>query len=360
MDKVQNIDENSIKKALNRLRESQPDANQTKASLFNLIIYVHDPNRLAYFKQILDKISDQFPCRIIFIQRDDNQQNTLKAEVAVEVKGVSDQLSIKAGGEGLKRVPFLIYPHLIPDLPIYLFWSPDLTKDTAILPHIKQFATRIIIDSENTNDLQNFCRSILNQLQISSRDVVDMNWFRISGWKQILARAFDSKDRVDLLQQATYVRIAYNHQPDPSISQPKTQAIYLQAWLASCLGWKFVKIYCTGEKTVLQYEGSSPVEVCLEPKIRNEIPNEEILEFEISDPQHYECLFFRKNITEISVKASNQYKCLLPFIMLLPSLQSGKSFMQEVFYQRISEQYSKTLKMISLIPSQYEPEKKDA
>ena len=350
MNKVEEIDSNSIKASLNRLRESQPDANQTKAALFNLIIYVHDPDRLPYFRKIVSMVLEQFPCRIIFIQRDaSNRQSTLQVDVMVATRGNSDQLSIKASGEGLNRVPFLIYPHLIADLPIYLFWSPDLIKDTAILPHIKQFATRIIIDSENTDDLQSFCQSILKQLESTSRNIVDMNWFRIGGWRQIIARTFDSEDRIDLLKKATHVKIAYNHLPDPEATQPKTQAIYLQAWLASCLHWKFKKLESDDGKLVFHYlVNSSSIQIHLEPQTRKDLPNEEIIAFEISDPQNYDCLFFRKNATEITVKASNQYQCLLPFTLLLPTLQSGRSFMQEVFYQRISDQYPEVLKMISL------------
>jgi glucose-6-phosphate dehydrogenase assembly protein OpcA len=350
MDTIE-IDSNKIKAELNRLRESQPDSNQTKASLFNLIIYVHDANRLDYFKKIINMVLEQFPCRIIFIQRDPaTQQSTLQVEALQGTSGISDQLSIKASGEGLDRVPFLIYPHLFPDIPIYLFWSPDLTKDTAILPHIKKYATRIIIDSENTDDLQGFCLSILKQLESTSSNIVDMNWFRIAGWKQIISRAFDSKDRIDLLGKASAIKIIYNYLPKLNASQPKTQAVYLQAWLAASLNWKFIKLESYNDKTVLHYSNLFPIEVHLEPQERQDLPNEDIIGFEISDPKNYECAFFRKNQNEIAVKASNQYQCLLPFTLLLPNLQSGRSFMQEVFYQKISEQYSEVLQRISLIP----------
>lgn len=344
------IDSSLIKNELNRLRESQPEMNQAKASLFNLIIYVHDPRRLEYFKKVVDMILEKFPCRIIFIQRDPStKESTLVVSSLLGSQGISDQLSIKASGEGLDRVPFLIYPHLFPELPIYLFWSPDLTADTAILPQIKNLATRIIIDSEDTDNLQNFCASILKQLAASSREIVDMNWFRIAGWKSIISRAFDSKDRIELLKKASLVKIAYNQLKEKDSSQVITQAFYLQAWLASCLGWKFIKIESDGKNSLLLYENSFPIEVHLEPQNRPDLPNEEVIEVQISDPKNYDCTFFRKSNNEIVVKASNQYQCLLPFTLLLPSLQSGRSFMQEVFYQKISMQYPEVLQMISSI-----------
>lgn len=351
MNSQEKIDSGSIQTELNRLKESPTDGNQIKASLFNLVIYVHDPKRLDYFNKIVKMVVDQFPCRIIFIQGNSNSsKTTLQVNVQTGSKGISDQIYIIASGDGLTQVPFLIYPLLIPDLPIYLFWSQDLTKDAHILPCIKRLATRIIIDSENTDDLQNFSQTIRKQLQLTSTDIVDMNWYRIAGWKQIIARAFDSKDRIDLLGKATHIKIIYNDVSDPSSTQPKTQAIYLQAWLASCLGWTFKKLESVDKKIVLHYiDHSAPAQIHLEPQTRKDMLPEEIIDFEISDPENYDCLFSRKNNNEIVVKASNQYQCLLPFTLLLPTLQSGRSFMQEIFYQRISSQYPEVLKMISQV-----------
>lgn len=350
MKSKEKIDSKSIQTELNRLKESQPNDTQGKASLFNLVVYAHDSKRLDYFKKIVDLVMDQFPCRIIFIQSDEHNTHTsLEVRVPSNSKGTANQICVTATGEGLDRVPFLIFPHLIPDLPIYLFWSEDLTKDAQVLPFLKGLATRIIIDSENTEDLQQFSQSILKQLDSSPTELVDMNWVRIAGWRQIISRAFDSKDRVNLLRKATSIRIVYNDLYDPHFSQPKTQAIYLQAWLSSCLGWNFEKARMGKEKTILYYvnEDAIPIRIDLEPQLRKDLPPEEIIEVEISDPKNYDCIFSRKNISEIGVKASNQYQCLLPFTLLLPNLQSGRSFMQEIFYQRISNQYPKVLKMIS-------------
>lgn len=355
MNTKENTETNNIQAELNRLWESQPQRVKIKASLFNLIIYTYEPCRTKYFNKIVQMVKEQFPCRIIFIQEDPSTQTpSLRVNVSVsspENKGAAcDQITIEASGDEMKRVPFLVLPHLIPDLPIYLLWGQDPAKVSTILPHIQPLATRVIFDSETTDNLKNFSETILKEIDAAANEIVDMNWVRTAGWRQIIAQTFDSKERVDLLGKASFIRLVYNDLLDPSFTRPQTQAIYIQAWFASCLGWKFTQLENQQDKVILHYTNhSGPIQIHLVPQTRKDLSPEEIIECEISDPNNFDCLFLRKAANEVHVKASNQYQCLLPFTLLLPTLQTGRSFMQEIFYQKISTQYPNVLKMIGQI-----------
>ncbi|MFI5343882.1 MAG: glucose-6-phosphate dehydrogenase assembly protein OpcA [Chlamydiales bacterium] len=356
MNTKENTATNNIQAELNRLWESQPQRVKIKASLFNLIVYSYEPCRTKYFKKMVQMVMEQFPCRIIFIQEDPTAPSPfLRVNVSVSLpesgKGIAcDQINIEASGEEMKRVPFLILPHLIPDLPIYLLWGRDPTKATAIVPYLQPFATRVIFDSETTDNLKSFSESILKEMETASYEIVDMNWVRTAGWRQIIAQAFDSKVRVDLLVKASFIRLVYNDLSDPSFSRPATQAIYMQAWFASCLGWTFERLEKQQDKVVLHYTNHfGPIQIHLVAQTRNDLSPEEIIECEIADPNNFDCLFLRKMGNEVLVKASNQYQCQLPFTLLLPTLQSGRSFMQEIFYQKISTQYPHVLKIMGQI-----------
>lgn len=345
------IDSGLIQTELNRLNESKPDGSKVKSPLFNLIFYTHEPCRTEYYKKIAATIMEQFPCRIIFIKGDIHAQQPLLNVKVTPASGKScDQILIEAGKDELSRVPFLILPHLIPDLPIYLFWGQDPSKDTTILPILQPMATRIIFDSESTDNLQQFGQTLLKLFESLSTEIVDMNWVRTAGWRQIIAKAFDSKERFNLLCQTGKIRLVYNDVSDPSFTRPQTQAIYLQAWLASCLGWKFEKLEHQDKNHILTYQDhAGQISVQLEPMTRKDLAPEDIIEFEIGAPNNYECIFTRKTANQVAVKASNQYQCLLPFMLILPTLQSGRSFMQEIFYLKISDQYPGVLKLISQI-----------
>lgn len=355
MNTKENIDTARIQTELCRLFKSHSEETKIKASLFNLVVYTNETSRTAScFKEIINQISEQFPYRLIFIQADssgssDKLQVRVLPAASNSTGGVAgDQIWIEVSGSELSRVPFLILPHLIPDLPIYLLWGQDPTKEEIILPKLLPLATRIIFDSENANNLQQFSSTILQMINTSTLEIVDMNWIRISGWRQILGRAFDSETRIHLLHTTTYIKLIYNDLPNSAFSQPETQALYLQAWIASCLDWKLDEIEHQEKKTILYYQAPhGPAQIHLVPHSRQDLPAEEIVEIEMSSPNNYNCLFCRINTQQVSVKASSQYQCLLPFNLFFPTLQSGKSLMQEIFYQRISNHYRGMLRLIS-------------
>ncbi len=329
---------------------------KTKACLFNLIVYTHDPRRTDYFQDLTKMIMERFPCRIIFIKGNPTSKDSnLTINVSIEEsqdkhKITCEQICIEASGPELVRVRFLLLTLLIPDLPIYLFWGQDPTTESTILPYLQCLATRLIFDSEATDNLQSFSKNMLERLKTSCIPVVDMNWARIGGWREVIAKTFDSMERFDQLAKANLITIIYNSQPNPLFFHPETQAIYMQGWLASRLSWDFIRAEKINQSHILHYQNKGVLhEVRLSPKADQKFPPEEILEMEVSGSENYSCHFVRKEADKVDVHASNQYQCELPFSLLMPTLRTGRSFMQEIFYQRVSDQYVPMLKLISLV-----------
>ncbi len=345
----------NIQAEISRLLKSQPNNDGAKACLFNLIVYTHEPRRTQYFKGLVKMIMSRFPCRVIFIQGDPSSKtNELKVQVSTEKSQdergiVCEQIFIEASGQDINRVYFLLFPLFVPDLPIYLLWGQDPTTEYTILPHLQYFATRLIFDSETTEDLQQFSRDMLNRLNSSPIQIVDMNWARIGGWREVLAHIFDSPERFAQLTEATQIEIIYNNRPSEFFSHPETQAIYLQAWLASRLGWQFKHAEKEGHFQVLYYQsGQMTHQIRLIPKVDLEFESESLLGINIAGGD-YESHLNRIKSDQVQVHSSNQYQCAVPFVLLMPTLRSGRSFMQEIFYQKVSHQYISMLRLISLI-----------
>ncbi|CUI16600.1 Glucose-6-phosphate dehydrogenase family protein [Candidatus Protochlamydia naegleriophila] len=354
MDTKENVASTNIQAELNRLWDTQPGSSKAKACLFNLIIYTQETCRSDYFKDMVRMIIEQFPCRIIFIQGDRSTHDSylrvhVSAETGKDKRGMAcDQILIEAAGKDLSRVPYLILPLFIPGLPIYLLWGEDPTTENTVLPHLQKFATRLIFDSECTEDLQHFSQIMQQKLNSSSIQVVDMNWARIGGWREILAQTFDSKERLAQLASVQYVKIIYNDLHSPFFRHPDTQAIYLQAWLASRLGWKFIKSEKKENTLVLNYQGQQdPIQIDLVADTRTDLLPEDIIAAEVSNQKNYICNLMRQGNNQVVVHASNQYQCELPFTLWLPTIRSGRSFMQEIFYQKVSDHYSEMLNLIS-------------
>lgn len=350
-----NLTASDNQKEITRLLKSQHNGERPKACLFNLIVYSHEARRTESLKEIVRMVASQFPCRIIVIQcNPDSKVNDLKVKITTEKTNAEctiacDHIMIEASGLEINKVYFLLLPLFVPDLPVYLLWGEDPTTENTILPHLQRFATRLIIDSESTNDLQMFCWDIQNRMQSSTLQIVDMNWARIGGWREVLAHIFDSQERFKQLTEVKTIEIFYNDRPSDVLLHPDIQSIYLQAWLASRLKWEYQKAEKENQSQVIFYRsGDSIRKIKLTPKTDQKYQAEEIvgLLFQGSD---YECGLKRISTDQVQVHASNQSECVLPFILIMPTLKSGRSFMQEIFYQKVSEHYAPVLNLMSLV-----------
>jgi glucose-6-phosphate dehydrogenase assembly protein OpcA len=345
-----------IETELKNLWKSHSNANKIKACLFNLIVYTHDPKRASYFKQIVQMIMDTFPCRVIFIQGNREIKDPYLRVHVYTGSGSSyhqgmlcDKIIIEAAGPRLAEVPFLILPHLIPDLPIYLLWGQDPTKDGTILPYLQKFATRLIFDSECTENLHRFSQMMLNRLESSKNEIVDLNWTRIGGWREVITQTFDTQERIEQLAACRTIKIAYNSLTELSFFHPETQALYLQAWLAAQLEWEYERME-RKDKILMYYRFQGhPIQIILQPQKREDLEPEEIVAMEISGKENYLCTLERRTDTQVTVHCSTQYQCQLPFTLVLSNIRSGRAFMQEVIYQRPSDQYNRMLRLISRI-----------
>jgi glucose-6-phosphate dehydrogenase assembly protein OpcA len=332
----------------------KPAISKSKACLFNLIVYAQDSHHIENFNEIINMIMKQLPCRIIFIQADvsTSTNSYLKVKTVSEPlkdnKNVSfDKILIEAGGNELDKVSFIVLPYLIPDIPIYLLWGRDPLHEKTILPKLKHYATRLIFDSECTDNLRDLSQALLEQMNGLGIQILDLNWARTGGWREVIAKTFDSEERFNQLKNANTVKIKYNNISSPTFFHPETQAIYLQAWLASRLGWTFNKTEKNHETLSIYYQGSQPVKMELIPEKREDFPSEDLLEIEVSDQNDYVCTITRKSENHVVVHSSNQVQCQIPFSLLLPTLK-GRTFIQDVFYHRISSHYAPMLQLISL------------
>ena len=374
-----NLNQQELNKMLSALTSSEG----THGCLFNLLIYTQDERRTLYFAEMVKMIRTQFPCRIIFITANPKATENLfhvytQTEKNPDGTGfLCDQVFIEAAGQDIQRIYFLLLTLFVPDLPIYLIWGQDPTVECTLLPHLEHFATRLIFDAETTDDLQQFCRDMLSRMDSSPIQVVDMNWARIQGWREVVAQIFDSQERLEQLAHANTIEFIYKSHPSALFLHPKTQAIYLQGWLASRLKWQFLKAEKENGFQVIYYQSHDPVDfqsnnqmthpdqtgtptqnlppkkvqirrIQLTPISNPAFESEEILGMSVSGDHDYNCTITRITPDQVKVHASNQSQCELPFVLLMPTLRSGRSFMQEIFYQKMSDQYASILHLISL------------
>ena len=230
------------------------------ASLFNLVVFSPDPSRTPYFRSLVEDIVDYFPCRVLFTEACAKRDNPSKG-ITTEFNSYAtrkgpyltgyEEITLRYHPSQKEQLSFRLIPYLLPDLPNYLIWGQDPTTEHDVLPALLPYAHRLIIDSETTCDLQRFTRQILGQIQGSHIDVIDLNWTRIKGWRDVVSEVFDTPVRVQQLSLAEELIIKYNGRKNSFFTHNEVQAIYLQGWLAAQLHWQL--------RSLERGDGSTPL-----------------------------------------------------------------------------------------------------
>src|SRR5262249_6423514 len=145
-----------LNEELTRLWDEEQGQKKIRASLFSLILYVQKSEKTAFYQSLNKSVVSKFPSRVILIINETNaKENYLRTTVFSETIGEQELkifceiIQIEVSGKLIERVPFLILPHILPDLPVYLLWTQDPSLENAVLPHLEPLANRIIFDSES-------------------------------------------------------------------------------------------------------------------------------------------------------------------------------------------------------------------
>lgn len=352
----------NIEIELAHLRGLPQKDNANRACLFTLIIYAHEPRRVKYLEELVDSILDKFPCRIIFIQGDKESVSSYfrvtvsnvmsrRSKASTAASFSCDQILIEASYDQLFRTPFIVTPHIVPDLPVYLLWGQNPFEERDIFPYLQPHARRVIFDSECADDLRLFCKEMQVNLDMLKMEIMDINWALVSNWRDLLGEIFDAPEKIEHLKACKSIIINYNSYKTPTTEHPETRALYLQGWLASALHWKYQGIERFESNTVLSYFGAvHPVVIGLSPQEIPTLPPGAISSIEIKTSTHQTYLISRKdNLEQVTVHISSTDTCELPFTLYLPNIHKGLFFMKEIFFSGLGDHYRETLKAISKI-----------
>ncbi len=310
---------------LKKIWDKLEAAGTMRASLFNLIVVAPDTERRSYVQKITQNVIKRFPCRVIFISVVDVlEEIKINVSAMIEEGGAScDLIEIAAPSKLLSKIPFLILPHFLPDLPIYLLWADKLSSHPELMTALKQWSTRLIFDSELEDDLKSFSKTLL--LQSKEREVADLNWARTENWRELLASTFYSPARLASLQDAKTVEICYNDYETPFFCHTQIQALYIKAWLTSCL--KF-----------------SP-KFTLTPKINKELAPGTVLSMEIicKDQNHFNFERDPHHPHQVRTIICDEDKCDIPSRYIFTKAQTGLSLVNLIYHPDPSTHFIKVL-----------------
>lgn len=309
--------------------EEQLHGQQTPASLFNLILFTSSIERASYFQHLLRKVVEKFPCRLIFLKEDKNL-NALSVDVSLELTphAACDVIEFNCPSQDVQKVPYLILPYLKPDLPIFLLWGQEPSYDNPTFKQLSSFAHKILFDSLCVGDISHFANHVLDMLdkQIPLRD---MNWSAITGWREVIARTFDTPEKLASIRHANKLTIQFNSKAEFGPCHADIQAIYIKAWLISKLKW------------------DPSVKIVLEPKEMPHFESGEIIQFELDSTDKCNYIIVRKEKTnQALIHVTTPEACEIPQTYPLTHVQRSFRFWREILYEAPSNDYVEMLKIL--------------
>lgn len=349
------VDPSEIESELLRIWDELAKANKMRAGLFNLIVFNELSSRTDYFRTIVQKIIDRFPCRVLFIAHDpDPTKSYLKTAISVIAPEgqnaiACDNIDIGVAGSEWERAFSLVLPHIVPDLPIYLLWADDPAKKHPLFEKLCSLANRVIFDSESSDCLYDFAQAALQLKRGKGLHIADLNWARLEGWRDLLAATFDAKNRLQDLNDIAEIRIVFNARPTEFFCHLKIQSMYLLALFASRLSWKLQN--AEEKENVIYFTFDNGVKGIIDPTVWETLGSGTVIAIEIKTKSDtcYSLARMPEAKHQAAIQIVSRDRCDLPIRYMLGKTASGQSLVREIFQQGTSAFFLEALQQLLIL-----------
>lgn len=317
----------------------------TKACLFTLIAYASDFEELVHTQKIIQIISKKFPCKIIFINIDQTTTNIFQRENIFFQNAsqsssnlVYELITIQTSKDQIPRIPFTVLPEITPDLPAYLLLGTTPLRTEQIFEPIMPYIQKILFEPSQVHNYKTFSEEILSSKYTDQ--YIDLNWIRLTPWREAIFRVFEDSTKCDHLRFAKSISIRYcKHPSSPHPSRPDTQALYLQAWLSQRFGWKLLSVEERDDRLHIFFQTgeTSKIEIDTTAYESNLIEEGSVTSIEIhgAGDTHY-LINYETDDRHIVVHSSSADRCEMPFVLFVGSFQKGHLLMNELFRKSLS------------------------
>ncbi len=211
-----------------------------RACAMTLVIATDDPDGGFAASQIISELMREHPSRGIVMAVSEQAEHGLEARVLAQCwkpfgkaqQICCEQIEITARPEEWPKVGPVLAGLIAADLPV-IFWcrhkaalSPFATQDEkAGLQAVLDLTTKVVIDTSGEDALTAF--DLIARLHGHARVVADLEWTRLTLWREPIAQIFDNPSRENKLSNFHSVEIAYTD------SRPHASALYAAGWLSA-------------------------------------------------------------------------------------------------------------------------------
>jgi glucose-6-phosphate dehydrogenase assembly protein OpcA len=222
----------------------------TTAHALNVIVRAESEDVANDYIKDMQLITGRHPSRVIIMTADaDEQDMAVQAWVSIQCQippaggrqVCAEQVMVRACGEAVRQLPAAVIPLLLSDLPVFLWWPRNTPFDEYLFKSLSDSIDRLIVDSSTFENPEGTLSKMSVRLKTHWPKLActDMNWGRITPWRELVAQFFDGPALRPYLDRIGRVTV------DCALSQRggvnRAQALLVAGWLASRLGWEPVE-----------------------------------------------------------------------------------------------------------------------
>ncbi len=221
----------------------------------NLVVYAAGEAVAERVSQVVLRLAERHPARAIVLldvglpaPGEGVTDSWVSAACYLTAQGERqvcwEQVTIPAYGKAVELLDTAAMPVLVPHLPTVLWWpgQPDLEGDT--FRRLGDVTDLLVVDSAGfAEPVRGLCR-LATVVRDDSRGfhVNDLNWARLTTWREMTAGVFDDASRLEWLSRIRRLKVVFGaedtyERPDRSIPPAASRALLFVGWFASRLGW---------------------------------------------------------------------------------------------------------------------------
>jgi glucose-6-phosphate dehydrogenase assembly protein OpcA len=247
-----------------------------RTSVLNLVVYAERETHARRAARTVKDLALRHPSRAIIVLADRDREGVVASvQLHCHVPPADgarpvlyEQILARVRGDFDERIASVVIPLLVPDLPVFLWWTGTPPTDARHLDDLVTLADRFIVDSA---DFARPDRTLPDVARLARFRVgiTDFNWARLTHWRELVAQFFDVPTWRPFLDGITGIRAGFAVDMDGRDIHP-SQALLLLGWLASRLGWRPVEALAPAEAGGLLFRmaraDGAPVMVRLRPR----------------------------------------------------------------------------------------------
>lgn len=221
-----------------------------RAAALTLLVYVESPEAGEEVRDLVGTVSEQNPCRVILMiaQPQDGPEGlrswvSAKCKCDPSVAGRKqircEEIAIRATGGAVRDLGSVVLPLTLSGLPVYFWWRSGRFVPPDYFDQILRVSSHVLVDSARFKNPASDLAALAQLVRGRTSHIafVDLNWARLTPWRELIAQCFDNPEVRGYAGKLRRVRIEYESH-SPRRAAQEAQALLIAGWLASRLEWR--------------------------------------------------------------------------------------------------------------------------